>query len=247
MMSEDIWGAICTELEESSETVGISLRNAYVKECNSLAEALICLLSDKLSDDILNRDALYKILNSIFKGRSQKMASLFRKDLYTFYNRDYACRNYSEVLFFFRGFQALEAYRFSHELYRSGDKLTAKWLQNRIFEKYAMDIHPAAVIGKGLVIDHGIGVVIGETCRIEDNVFIFHNVTLGGTGKTGGDRHPKISSNVVIGAGASVLGNIVIGKNANIAAGAVVLNDVPENTTMVGIPARPKGQANKVQ
>ncbi len=245
-MTNNIWDKIQSELENTSEPIAKKILDRYQKQCKDLADVLSIILSKKLSDDLITSIELATIFNEILTNNAE-LKDTFKRDLTSYFERDFACTHYFEVLFFFRGYQALQAYRFSHELFKKGNSTTAKWLQNRIFETYAIDIHPAAKIGKGLVIDHGIGVVIGETCEIEDDVFIFHNVTLGGTGKTEGKRHPKICSNVVIGAGATILGNITIGAHSNIAAGAVVLKDTAPGITVAGIPAKPKGKANKIQ
>lgn len=245
-MTNHIWDKIQTELKKTSEPIASRFIERYSEKYINLADVVIAILSKKLSDDLITSTELKTIFHEILIA-NPTLKELFEQDLISYFERDFACKNHFEVLFFFRGYQALQAYRFSHELFKKEKLITAKWLQNRIFEKYAMDIHPAAKIGKGLVIDHGIGVVIGETSEIGDNVFIFHNVTLGSTGKTEGKRHPKICSNVVIGAGATILGNIVIGENSNIAAGAVVLKDVSDGITVAGIPAKPKGKANKIQ
>lgn len=242
----EIWQQIKNETTEVTDPIAGHLFRHYTQNADNLSEAVVNLLGDKLAEPLAD----VKVLKGLFQqllNNQPLLKNLFALDMQQYYDRDFACKHYSEVLFFFRGYQALTAYRFAHEFYKQGNELTAKWLQNRIFEKFAIDIHPAAKIAKGLVIDHGIGVVIGETCTIEEDVFIFHNVTLGGTGKASGDRHPKIGANVVIGAGATVLGNISVGQSANIAAGAVVLKDVPANTTVAGVPAKAKGAANKVQ
>lgn len=241
-----IWNKIQTELKNIQEPIGQTLSRVYIEKSNSLTEAIIEILSQKLADQVIIKAELSALFHDSL-AQNQSLEEVFSKDLEVYFQRDFACEHYFEVLLFFRGYQALAAYRFAHLFHQEGKNLTAKYLQNRIFEAFAIDIHPAAQIGVGLVIDHGIGVVIGETCKIENNVFIFHNVTLGGTGKSSGDRHPKIHANVVIGAGATILGNITIGEGANIAAGAVVLKDVPPQTTVAGIPAQIKGKANKVQ
>ncbi len=180
-------------------------------------------------------------------GNHPHLQQWIERDLETYLQRDFASQDYVGVLMHSRGFQAAVAYRMAHVLLKEGHSFTAKWLSCRIADVYAIDIHPAAEIGSGLVIDHGQGLVIGETASIGDNVFLFHNVTLGGTGRVGGDRHPKVGSNVVIGAGATLLGNIKVGDHAVIAAGAVVLKDVPPGSTVAGIPAKLKGKANKIQ
>lgn len=243
---EAIWEQIKVESQQLNEPIITHLVQRYIHSADHLTQAILLVLAHKLADDFMGEAALQDLFIQQIE-QSPAIETSYATDLHQYYTRDFACDTYLEALCFFRGFQALAAYRLAHQLYVTDQALTAKWLQNRIFEKFAIDIHPAAIIDKGLVIDHGIGVVIGETCQIEENVFIFHNVTLGGTGKTQGDRHPKIGSEVVIGAGATLLGNIKVGKGANIAAGAVVLKDVPPQTTVAGIPAKIKGKANQVQ
>lgn len=153
-------------------------------------------------------------------------------------DRDPACTRYFQPLLFFKGFQALQAHRLAHHLWQNGRKTLAVALQSQISEMFHVDIHPAARVGTGILIDHATGVVIGETAVVGDNVSILHQVTLGGTGSAGGDRHPKIGNGVLIGAGVTILGNISVGNNAKIGAGSVVVLDVPAGTTAVGVPAR---------
>ncbi len=137
----------------------------------------------------------------------------------------------------------MQAYRFAHQLWADGREMLALSLQGRISKRFAVDIHPAARIGCGVMMDHATGIVIGETAVVEDDVSLLHDVTLGGTGKQSGDRHPKIRTGVMVGAGAKILGNVEIGKGARIAAGSVVLNDIPPHVTVAGVPARIVGKA----
>lgn len=141
-------------------------------------------------------------------------------------------------MLYFKGFHALQGYRIAHYYWTQERVQLALYLQSRISEKFAVDIHPAARIGKGIMFDHATSVVIGETAVVEDDFSMLHEVTLGGTGKVGGDRHPKIGRGVMIGAGAKVLGNIRVGEGAKVGAGSVVLDDVPPFTTVAGVPAR---------
>jgi len=159
-------------------------------------------------------------------------------DLEAAYDRDPACTSYFHALFNFKGFQAVQAHRIAHHLLKDGRAELANWLANRVSLVLGPDIHPAASIGRGLLLDHGAGVVIGETTVIDDNVSIMQNVTLGGTGNEVGDRHPKIAQGVLIGTGAKVLGNVTIGAMSKVAAGSVVLKNVPPNATVAGIPAK---------
>jgi serine O-acetyltransferase len=153
-------------------------------------------------------------------------------------DRDPACTSLLDPLLWFKGYQALQTYRVSHWLWKQGRRDLAHYLQSRASSLFALDIHPGAVIGKGLFLDHGTGIVIGETAVVEDGVSMLHGVTLGGTGKERGDRHPKVRRGVLLGAGAKVLGNIEIGACAKIAAGSVVLEPVPAGCTAAGVPAR---------
>lgn len=158
-------------------------------------------------------------------------------DLQAVYDRDPASHGYMTPFLYFKGFHALQSYRMAHWLWTQDRRVLALHLQNRISEVFGVDIHPAARIGRGVMIDHGTSVVIGETAVVENNVSLLHEVTLGGTGKEIGDRHPKVRQGVLIGAGAKVLGNIEIGAGAKIASGSVVLDAVPPRTTVAGVPA----------
>ncbi|MEY3259194.1 MAG: serine O-acetyltransferase, partial [Pseudomonadota bacterium] len=159
-------------------------------------------------------------------------------DLRAVFERDPACKGYVQPFLFFKGFQALQTYRVAHWLFGQGRETLAFYLQSRCSELFQVDIHPGAVIGSGVFIDHGTGIVIGETAVVSDEVSMLHGVTLGGTGAERGDRHPKIGRGVLLGAGAKVLGNILVGDYAKIASGSVVLKPVPAHCTAAGVPAR---------
>ncbi|MFN6570263.1 serine O-acetyltransferase [Dendronalium sp. ChiSLP03b] len=165
-------------------------------------------------------------------------------DLQTIYERDPAARNWLEVLFCYPGLQALLFHRVAHRLYKVGVPFVPRFMSHLSRFFTGIEIHPGAVIGKGVFIDHGMGVVIGETAIVGDHALIYQGVTLGGTGKESGKRHPTLGSHVVVGAGAKVLGNIQIGDRVRIGAGSVVLRNVPSNTTVVGIPGRVTRQNN---
>jgi serine O-acetyltransferase len=161
-----------------------------------------------------------------------------RADIMAVAERDPACTSHLDPLLWFKGYHALQTYRVGHWLWKQGRQALAHYLQSRASALFGLDIHPAAVIGKGIFLDHGTGIVIGETAVVEDGVSMLHGVTLGGTGKERGDRHPKVRRGVLLGAGAKVLGNIEIGACAKIAAGSVVLEAVPAGCTAAGVPAR---------
>jgi len=163
-------------------------------------------------------------------------------DLCAVQERDPAVEFFSTPLLYLKGFLALQSYRIAHWLWNQKREALAIYLQNQISVVFAVDIHPAARIGKGIMLDHATGIVIGETAIVEDDVSILQSVTLGGTGKESGDRHPKIRAGVMIGAGAKVLGNIEVGRGAKVGAGSVVLDHVPEHTTVAGVPAKVVGR-----
>ena len=166
------------------------------------------------------------------------MFDTLKSDINAILERDPAARSKAEVFFLYSGFKAVRSHRKAHWFYNHNHKFIARWISQRSRHKTGIEIHPAAKIGKGLFIDHGMGVVIGETTVIGDNCTIYQNVTLGGTGKDTGKRHPTLGNNVLVGSGAKVLGPFKVGDNARIAAGAVVLSEVPANATAVGVPAR---------
>lgn len=172
-----------------------------------------------------------------------EIGEAFRADLSAVYDRDPACQRYIEPLLYFKGYHALQAYRLGHWLLSDGRKDFALYLQARVSSVFSVDINPAARIGKAIFLDHAHSIVIGETAVVEDEVSILHGVTLGGTGKESGDRHPKVRCGVLIGAGAKILGNIEVGACSLVAAGSVVLKDVPANTTVAGVPAKVVGEA----
>ncbi len=186
----------------------------------------------------LIRDVFQEVLN-----KEPQLGDVFRADLAAVNDRDPACKRMIEPLLYFKGFHALVAYRFAHHLWNNGRRDFALYLQSQSSRIFAVDIHPAARIGRGIMLDHATGIVIGETAVIGDRCSLLHGVTLGGSGKESGDRHPKIGCGVMIGAGAKILGNISVGNCARVAAGSVVLKDVSANRTVAGVPAREVGWA----
>lgn len=204
--------------------------------------ALAYRFSLKLASGEMSEQILREIADEAY-GTDFELGQAARADLVAVFERDPACHRYLQPVLFFKGFQAVQAYRVAHWLWQQGRQDLAFFVQMRVSEAFGVDIHPAARIGRGLMIDHAHSIVIGETAVVGDNVSMLHSVTLGGTGKEDGDRHPKIGNGVLIGAGAKVLGNIRVGENSRIAAGSVVLSDVPCCKTVAGIPARIVGDA----
>ena len=174
---------------------------------------------------------------------AEPFGEAFRADILAVADRDAACMRLMEPVLYFKGFHAIQTHRLAHWLWGRGRRDLALYLQSRSSEVFQTDIHPAARIGRGIFLDHATGLVVGQTAVIEDDVSILQGVTLGGTGKERGDRHPKIRRGVLLGAGAKVLGNIEVGQCARVASGSVVLKPVPRNTTVAGVPARVVGEA----
>ncbi len=242
--SDPIWTAIRAEAwsdEERDPILRKFLKESVLKS-RRLEEALSLQLSSKLGTEFVYPMILRALIDQAFDA-SPAIGQSIRNDLQAVRDRDPAARGMLVPFLYFKGFQALQSYRVAHWFWGQDRQLLAIHLQNRVSEVFGVDIHPAARIGSGVLIDHATGIVIGETAVIEDNVSILHGVTLGGTGKETGDRHPKIRQGVLIGAGASILGNLEIGEGAKIAAGSVVLDAVPPHSTVAGIPARIVGRA----
>jgi len=209
----------------------------HITGCEDFGSALGLLLSLKLGSKHFPPLVLQGLFVDFFRDCPEAVEYAVY-DLVATRERDPAAVHYFEIMLFMKGYQALQAYRLSHWLWKNGRNTMAYFIQNRMSEVFAVDIHPAAVIGKGILLDHATSLVIGETAVVDDNVSILHEVTLGGTGKVSGDRHPKIRKSVMIGAGAKILGNVVIGEGAKVGAGSVVLDDVPPHYTVVGVPAQ---------
>jgi serine O-acetyltransferase len=199
--------------------------------------AIFHRVASRLKNDIVG---IGVIVDAFYRAAEAEpgLIGALRADIAAVVERDPATERFIEPFLYFKGFHALQTHRLAHWLWVGGERDFALYLQSRSSDVFQTDIHPAAVIGKGVFIDHATGLVVGETAVIEDDVTLLQDVTLGGTGKNAGDRHPKVRRGVIIGAGAKVLGNVEIGANARIAAGAVVLASVPANATVAGVPAR---------
>ncbi len=235
---DPLWRTIREEVSEeaAAEPLLASFLYATVLNHKSLEDALAFLLAGKVESTVLPSMLIRELISDAMRA-DPAIGNAVRADLHAVRDRDPAAHHYSRPFLFFKGFQALQTYRVAHWLWRNGREALALFLQSRTSEVFHVDIHPAARIGNGIMIDHATGVVVGETAVIEDNVSLLHGVTLGGTGKEQGDRHPKVRRGVLIGAGAEILGNVEIGEGAKIGAGSVVLEDVPPHTTVAGVPA----------
>jgi serine O-acetyltransferase len=214
-----------------------SLMNAAILSHDSLAEALSFQIARKLGDAELAAMSVREVCEDAF-ARDPEIVAAAEADLLAVAERDPATKGPLQPFLYFKGFQALQGHRVSHWLWKQGRETLAFHFQSRMSELFQVDIHPAARLGRGLFLDHGTGIVIGETATVGDEVSMLHAVTLGGTGAERGDRHPKIGRGVLLGAGAKVLGNIQIGDYAKIASGSVVLKPVPAHCTAAGVPAR---------
>ncbi len=245
---DPIWNRIRREVQSQAddEPILASFLHATILNHERLEDALSYLLADKLATPSLSAMLVRELIDDVFR-KFPAIADCVRADVLAISERDPASLGLAQPFLYYKGFQALQSYRIAHALWREERRALALNLQSRMAEVFAVDIHPAARIGKGVMIDHGTGVVIGETAVIGDNVSLLHEVTLGGTGKMSGDRHPKVRNGVLVGAGAKILGNVVIGEGAKVAAGSVVLDDVPPHTTVAGVPAKIVGRCEDLE
>ena len=234
-----VWAALRNEAEHTARTEPAlaSLVNAVILSHDNLGDALSYQLAHKLGDQELRAMSLRELAIEAYRA-SPNLVEIAEADLKAVFERDPACKGYVQPFLFFKGFQALQTQRIANWLWGRGRETMAFYLQSRMSEIFQVDIHPATRIGSGVFIDHGTGIVIGETAVIGDDVSLLQGVTLGGTGAERGDRHPKIGRGVLLGAGAKVLGNIQIGDYAKVASGSVVLKPVPAHCTAAGVPAR---------
>lgn len=242
VIEDSVWDAVRREAAASAadEPLLASFLHMTVLRHRTLEAVLSFHLSTKLAATVMDSRALMELIDEALQ-QDDALRAAMRADIEACYVRDPACDAYSTPLLYYKGFHALQAYRVTHWLWGQGRKTLALFLQNRISEVMGVDIHPAARIGCGVMLDHATGFVVGETAVIGDNVSILQGVTLGGTGKECGDRHPKIGNGVLLGANATVLGNITVGEGAKIGAGSVVLAPVPAHATVAGVPAKVVG------
>ncbi|MDO9658605.1 serine O-acetyltransferase [Glaesserella parasuis] len=241
-----IWQNIRNEAQElvNREPMLASFFHATILKHHHLGDALSYILANKLANAIMPAIALKGIIEEAYQANPQIIASA-ACDIEAVRTRDPAVDKWSTPLLYLKGYHALQSYRVTHYLWQQGRKALAIYLQNEISVAFDVDIHPAASVGCGIMLDHATGIVVGETAVIENDVSILQGVTLGGTGKEHGDRHPKIREGVMIGAGAKILGNIEIGRYSKIGANSVVLQAVPEYATAAGVPARIIGHSQQ--
>lgn len=240
---DPVWETIREEAqyEASREPILASFLHATILKHNRLEDALSFHLASKLPTETLSPMLIREVIDEALND-DPTIGAAVRADINAVRDRDPATDCLSIPLLYYKGWHAIQSYRIGHWLWKQGREPLALFLQNRISEVFGVDIHPAARIGKGVMIDHGTSVVIGETAVVEDNVSMLHEVTLGGTGKEHGDRHPKIRHGVLIGAGAKILGNVEVGEGAKVGACSVVLEDVPPHCTVAGVPAKIVGR-----
>ncbi|RCL01513.1 MAG: serine O-acetyltransferase [Candidatus Tokpelaia sp. JSC085] len=241
---DSLWDRIKIEAEEAikmDRTIAGFLRFAILDQ-DSLEQAVINRLVDRLHHHEIDKDVLRHTFSEA-TGRIKNWPELLQADIHATFDRDPTSHRLLDPLLYFKGFHAIQIHRIAHVFWEQGRRDFAYYLQSRSSSVFQTDIHPASQIGSGIFLDHATGLVIGETAIIEDNVSMLHSVTLGGTGKANGDRHPKIRHGVLIGAGAKILGNIEIGACSKVASGSVVLSAVPPHVTVAGIPACVIGRA----
>lgn len=238
VVSDPVWDMIRQEaLEQASKEPALaSFFHVNILSHSSLESALSFYLAQKLESSVISSLQVREIIDEATSS-DPSIGYAVRADLKAVKDRDSACDNYYLPFLYFKGFQALQSHRVSHWLWNQGREALAYFFQSTMALTFGVDIHPAAKLGKGIMLDHATGIVIGETTVVEDEVSIMQSVTLGGTGKDCGDRHPKIRKRVLISAGAKILGNIEIGEGAKVGAGSVVLKSVEAHTTVAGVPA----------
>jgi len=241
---DPIWSEIRREAASAmtAEPALGSFIYATLLSHDRLEEAICHRLAQRLDHSEVEAVLINQTFQSLLQARPD-LGGIFRADLAAVFDRDPACHRYIEPLLYFKGFHALATHRFAHELWEAGRRDFALFLQSQSSRTFGVDIHPAARFGQGIMIDHATGIVVGETAEVGNNCSFLHGVTLGGSGKEMGDRHPKIGEGVLIGAGAKVLGNITVGDGSRVAAGSVVLHDVPPHVTVAGVPAKVVGSS----
>ncbi len=245
---DPVWERIRAETEKHAqeEPILASFLHSTILNHKTLECALSFHLASQLDSPTVSSLLLREVMLQAME-KDARARKAVRADLEAVVERDSACHELYIPFLYFKGFHALQTQRIAHWLWHNGRQSMALFFQNRVSVKFGVDIHPAAQLGKGIMLDHATGLVIGETAVVGDNVSILQSVTLGGTGKDEGDRHPKIGNGVLISAGAKILGNIRVGEGAKVGAGSVVLEDVPPHTTVAGVPAKVVGRPSSDQ
>jgi serine O-acetyltransferase len=241
---DPVWARIRDEADDivrREPEIGTFIYSSILHH-DTLETAVIHRVAERLDHADVSAELIRQAYTDALEAES-KIAEAFRADIVAVFDRDPATDRFIEPVLYYKGFHAIQTHRLAHWMWSQGRKDFAYYLQSRSSAVFQCDIHPAAKIGRGIFLDHATGLVVGETAVIGDNVSMLHDVTLGGTGKDHGDRHPKIADGVLIGAGAKIIGNIEIGHCARVAAGSVVLKAVPHNVTVAGIPAKIVGDA----
>lgn len=241
--TQDFWHTLKNEAKQiaGNEPLLASYIHACILTHHNFESSLSFILSNKVADDVMPALAIREVFDQAYLLQPEIVDAAIA-DIKAVHDRDAAVENYLTPLLYFKGFQAVQVHRMAHYLWKQGRHQLALFLQSRNSEAFGVDMHPAARVGKGIMFDHATGIVVGETALIEDNVSLLQSVTLGGTGNESGDRHPKVRQDVLVGAGAKILGNIEIGRGSKVGAGSVVLSDVPPHTTVVGVPAKVVGR-----
>lgn len=243
-LNDSIWNKVREEAEQAilADPLLTSFISSTILDQHSLEAAVAHRIAERLGHANLSSDLLRETFGAMADAVPE-WATILRADISAVQERDPAHDRFMDPVLYLKGFHAIQTHRLAHWLWQQGRKDFAYYLQSRSSSIFQTDIHPAARFGKGIFLDHATGLVVGETAVVEDNVSILHAVTLGGTGKAAGDRHPKIRHGVLLGAGAKILGNIEIGQCSKVASGSVVLKSVPNNVTVAGVPARIVGEA----
>lgn len=236
---DPVWSALRAQAEELAhhEPSLASFVHASILKHDRLEDALSYHLAKKVGGDDFSPMLAREIFEEALTAAPQ-LGDAVRADLSATFERDPACHSYVQAFLFFKGFHALQCYRIANWLWNAKRDWLAYFLQSRVSELFGVDIHPAARLGRGILMDHATGITIGETAVVDDDVSMLHGVTLGGTGKEKGDRHPKICRGVLLSVGAKVLGNIEVGEYSRVGAGSLVLKPVPPHCTVAGVPAR---------
>ena len=241
--SQSIWPQMLSQAVSlaSDEVMLASYYHSAIINHSSFESALAFHIATQLESSTVSGIMLNELFIDVL-GQQPQIAQAALADIDAYFERDPACDNYCRPFLFFKGFSAIQAQRFSHYLWRNNRRSMARYIQHQVSSLFDVDIHPAARIGSGLMVDHATGLVIGETAEIGENVSLMHGVTLGGTGNGSGKRHPTVGMGVLISSGAKVLGNIKVGDGSKVGAGSVVLESVPDNVTVAGVPAKIVGR-----